>query len=91
MQLLAASGQLAVASIQVVGESTVLVLRGVSSAAEVSVQIASGMLQGMSLAVGTIVTVVAEAVGSALLVGSTMIAYIPNEIGRALVYQERIK
>ena len=91
MQALAASGQLAVAAIHVVGESTVLVLRGVSSAAEVSVQIASGVLQGVSLAVGTVVTVVAEVVGSALIVAGTLIAFIPNEVGRALVHQARLK
>jgi len=88
---LSGAGQLAVASIQVVGESTVVVLRGVSGAVELSVRMASGVVAGASLVVGTIVTVVAEAAGSALLAAGKLIAFVPNEAGRSLLYQARLR
>lgn len=87
----AAVGQLSVAAIQVGVESTVLVLRGVGNSIEVSLQIGSGVARGLSLAVGTVVHVVAESVGHAFRAGGQLIAYIPNEAGRSLLYQTRLK
>lgn len=86
-----AAGQLSVAAIQVVGESTVLVLRAIGSAAEISIQIGSEIAKGLSIAVGTVVQIVAESVGYALITSGRLIAYIPNELGRSLLYQARLK
>jgi hypothetical protein len=91
LQMVAGAGQLSVAAIQVVGESTVLVLRGVGTAVEVSVQIASQIARDLSLAVGTVVQVVAEGVGFALVSAGRMIAFIPNELGRSFLYQARLR
>jgi hypothetical protein len=86
-----ASGQFLVASIETVGESTVIVLRGVSNATEASVQLAGHLARDMAISVGTVVTVLAEAVGYALLAGGRLIAYVPNEAGRALLHHARIR
>jgi hypothetical protein len=84
------AGQMVVASVQVVGESTLLVLRGIGNGVEVSLKVASSAAAGVSLAVGSVVTVVAETVGYALVAAGRMIAFIPNEAGRALLYQARL-
>ena len=91
LQMAAGAGQMSVAGIQVVGESTILVLRAAGSAAEVSVQIASKVAADLSLAVGSMVQVVAEGVGFALVTAGRLVAFIPNEIGRSLLYQARLK
>ena len=86
-----AAGNLSVEAIRVVGESTVLVLRGIGSAAEVSVQISSALARDLSIAVGTVVRVVADGVGYAFMSGARMVAYIPNEAGRSLLHHARLK
>ena len=86
-----AAGQLSIASIHLVGESTLLVLRAAGSAAEVSIRVATHVARDLSLAVGTVVQVVAEGVGYAVQTGGRLIAFIPNEIGRSLLYQARLK
>lgn len=86
-----AAGQLSVAAIQVVGESTVLVLHAVGSAAEVSIRIASDLARDLSIAVGTMVQVVAQGVGYALIASGQLIAFIPNAVGQSLLYQARLK
>ena len=40
-----------------------------------------------SLAAGTLVQVMGESIGYALYVGGSLIAFVPNEIGRALIHQ----
>jgi hypothetical protein len=89
VQLIQASTQLVVAGLETVGESTVVVLRGASEAATVSVQMSAQLAREASLAAGTAVRVVAESVGHALYVGARLIAFIPNEIGRALIHHSR--
>ena len=87
----AASGKLSVAALNVLGESTVLVLRTSGNAMEVSVQVASQTARDLSLGVGSVVHVVADVVGYALIASGRLIAYIPNEMGRSLLYQARLK
>ena len=90
VQMLAGAGSLVVASMQVVGESTVLVLKGASGAVEVSLKIATEIALGAALAVGSVVVVVAGTVGYALMAASRMIAFVPNDVGRSLLYQAKL-
>ena len=80
-----------VTGIRAVGESTIVVLKGVSEGAEVSITVASGAARELSVAVGTSVVVVADATGHALMTGSRMLAYIPNELGRSLIHQTKVR
>lgn len=80
---LAFAGSVVVTAVDAVGESTVVALRGASDGTEASVRIAGGA----SVAVGSLVEVVALSTGCALISAGRMIAFIPNEIGRALVHQ----
>jgi hypothetical protein len=84
--LIVSGAQLTVTALQTAGESVVIVMRGASEAATVSVRTSAQIAGEASVAVGTVVRVVAESVGYALYVGAKLIAFVPNEIGRALIH-----
>lgn len=90
VRVLEESGQLAIASIAFTGQSAVLVLRSVSQAAEVSIQVGASVVRELGLAVGTVLVSSSEAVGYALYSGVKLVAYIPNEVGRAMLHQSRL-
>ncbi len=80
---LSALGTAVVASVETAGDVSVVVLRGVSDAATVTLR----LVGGASLVVGSVITVVVTATGYALMTAGRMIAFVPNEIGRSLVRQ----
>lgn len=79
-----------IVAVQVLAEGTVWVLERASDGVRVSVRF-SGELAGASVvAVGTAVVVTTVAAGCVLSAAGEAIAFIPNEVGRALLYDERI-
>jgi hypothetical protein len=88
-QLVRAGGALTIAGITAVGDASVIVLRDLATGSEASVRIGVGVAQAGSLAVGQAVNVVAEATGMSLIAGGRLVAFVPNEVGRALVYAAR--
>lgn len=86
-QLIVAGAQLTVTAVQSAGEAVVVVMRGASEAATVSVRTSAQVASQASVAVGNSVRVVGESVGHALYIGAHLIAFVPNEIGRALIHQ----
>ena len=87
IEIIGASAELTVQAVQAAGESTVIVLRSASEAATVSVLTSAQLVGNASVAVGTIVQVMRESIGYALYVGGSLIAFVPNEVGRALIHQ----
>ena len=102
-RVLAASLGLAFVSVATAQDSVTRGSQGLSQGSEASLA-ASGfvvagsvpLIQGSaqlvreaSVAAGTAVRVVTESVGYSLYVGARLIAFIPNEIGRALIHQSR--
>lgn len=87
IEIIGASAELTVHAVQAAGESTVIVLRGASEAATVSVLTSAQLVGNASVAAGTLVQVMGESIGYALYVGGSLIAFVPNEIGRALIHQ----
>lgn len=85
-ELIHTSAQLTVMAVQAAGESVVIVLRGTSETVTVSVRTSAKIAYEASVAVGNAVRVVAESVGHALYIGTRLIAFVPNEIGRALIH-----
>jgi hypothetical protein len=85
-ELIQSSANLTVMALQAAGESVVIVLRGATESVTVSVRTSATIAREASVAVGSAVRVVAESVGFALYVGARLIAFVPNEIGRALIY-----
>lgn len=86
VMLLSAGATLTVVAVQASVEGTVWVLERASDGARMSVTVGAQA----SLAAGTAVTVVAFSAGWVLSAAGRAIAYVPNEIGSALLYNERV-
>lgn len=87
--VIAGSGQLVVAGVQTLGDAAIVTLRGASEAGTASLKVSREVAGAASLAVGTVVQVVAESSGYALTVAGRLIAFIPNEAGRSLLHHSR--
>lgn len=66
-----------------------LSLQGANAAIETSVLVARDVIESASVGVGTSVQVVAESTGYALLASGILLAFVPNEVGRALLHHSR--
>lgn len=89
--LLSTAGTLLVVKgVQASAQGTVFVLERAADGARASVEIAGRAAAGSALAVGTVVTVSVISAGVLLSAGGEVIAFIPNEVGRALLHHERL-
>jgi len=66
------------------------VLERASDGARVTLRLSAQAAKGLSVAAGTVVVVTAVSTGWVLSAASEAIAFIPNEIGAALLYNERV-
>jgi predicted glycosyltransferase len=85
-----AGAVLVVKAIEVTASGTLYVLERASDGAQASVTIAGKTVQGSAVAVGTVVTVSVIGAGVVLSAAGEAIAFIPNELGKALLHNERI-
>ena len=85
-----AGAVLVVKAVEVTAHATVYVLERVSDGAVASVQIVGKGAGVASVAVGTMVTVSAIGPGVVLSTAGQVIAFIPNEVGVALLHNERV-
>jgi hypothetical protein len=90
VMILSAGVALTVVSVQASAVGTVWVLERASDGARATVTLSGQAIEGASIAVGTAIGVVAISTGWILVNASQAIAFIPNEIGAALLYNERI-
>jgi hypothetical protein len=81
---------LVVKTVESTARGTVYVLERASDGARVSVELAGKTVQGASIVAGTAVTVSVIGAGVILSALGEAIAFIPNELGRALLHNERI-
>lgn len=79
-----------VVAVTAVAEGTLWVLERASDGERLSVTLSAQSVGAASLAVGTAVTVVACSTGWVLSAAGKAIAFIPNELGKALLYNERV-
>jgi hypothetical protein len=91
MSMVAASAEVSVKSIEAVGDGVVLVLKGASDATTASIKLTGQAAKELSVATGTIVKVVAASTGHLLVVSGNAIAFIPNEVGTALIHHSKVK
>jgi uncharacterized membrane protein YczE len=66
------------------------VLERAADGSQASVRLVASGLAGASIGVGTVVVCTALSAGWILSVAGEAIAFVPNEIGRGLLYNERI-
>jgi hypothetical protein len=79
-----------VAAVYTVAEGTVWVLERASDGVRFSVTVGSAAAGALSLGVGAVVTATAFSAGWVLSAAGQVICFIPNEIGRALLHNERV-
>jgi len=87
--IIRAGALFAVVAVTPLANASVIVVRDVATGSEASIRIAGDVARTGSIAVGDTVSVVAQAIGASLIVGGKLVAFVPNEVGRALVYQAR--
>lgn len=88
--VLVAGATLAVVSVEVVGGVTVWVLERASDGVRISLRTAGQLAQGLAVSAGTVVTVSVIGTGVVLSAAGEVIAFIPNEIGKALLHNEQV-
>lgn len=88
--LLSGGVMLTVVAIEASAEGAVWVLERASDGARASVTLSAAAAGGLSVAAGTAVTVTAFSAGWVLSAAGKALAYIPNEIGAALLHNERL-
>jgi hypothetical protein len=81
---------LTVVAVQASADDTVCILERASDGARASVRLAGRAEGALALSLGTAVVVTAVSSGWVLAVASQAIAFVPNEIGAALLYDERV-
>jgi hypothetical protein len=89
VEALGSAGNAVVESVEKVGDTMTVVFKGASNASRTTVKGSSAVLGATSLAVGTSVNVVTMASGFALVSAGQVLAYFPNEAGKALMHQSR--
>lgn len=90
LSAVAASGTVVVESVQVAGNASIVVLRGVSNAAGATLRLSGDAIAGASLVAGGSVALVAVSTGYVLVAAGEVLAFVPNEIGRALLHHTRV-
>lgn len=85
-----AGAVLVVKGVEASAKGTVYVLERMSDGARASVEVSGKAASGASAAVGTVVFVSVISTGVVLSVAGKVIAFIPNEIGKALLHNERV-
>ena len=88
--LLSAGASLTVVAVEASAVGSVWVLERASDGARASVRLGSEVAGALSVATGTVVVVTAVSTGWVLSTASRAIAFVPNEIGNALLYNERV-
>ncbi|RZL40277.1 MAG: hypothetical protein EOP35_01400 [Rubrivivax sp.] len=88
--LLSAGTALVVVSVEVVGGATVWVLERASDGARISLRTSGQLAKGVAMSAGTAVAVSVIGAGVVLSAAGEVIAFIPNEIGKALLHNEQV-
>ena len=88
--LVAGAGALVVTGVEASTEGTVWIVENVADGARGSIRFAGRVVGSAVVAVGTVVGVTVVATGMVLSAAGHVIAFIPNEIGRTLSYNQRV-
>jgi hypothetical protein len=86
-----ASGVLVIESVRAVGNGIVIVMKGTSDAASVTVQLSGEGIRQLGLVSGAVLQATAVSTGHLLISAGKIIAFIPNELGKALIYHSKVQ
>ncbi len=86
-----ASGIIVVESVKLVGDSTVVVLKNSVDGSRATLQLSGNIIKNGAIISGAVIETSAVATGHLLISAGKVIAFIPNEIGKALIHHEQVK
>lgn len=82
--------KLIVKGVKASAKGTVLLLESASDGAAASIELSAGALGASAASMGTAIFVSVIGTGVLLSAAGEVIAFIPNEVGKALLYNERL-
>ena len=88
--VLSAGAALTVVAVEASATGTVWVLERASDGVRGSVMLSADVARGASLLVGSAVLVTAVSAGWVLSAAGKVVAFVPNQLGRALLHHERV-
>jgi hypothetical protein len=88
--LLASGAAFTVVAVEAASGATVWVLERASDGARASLRFSAAAVGGASVLAGTVVVATTFSAGVVLSAAGKAIAFIPNQIGQALLYNERV-
>ncbi|KTC96155.1 hypothetical protein [Legionella erythra] len=88
--LFAAGSQLVIVAVKTVGDITCISLKVAGQSAVTTIQVSSHVAGHSLLAAGQLVRVVTTGTGVILTAAGRLIAFIPNEVGKSLIYSTPI-
>ena len=89
MSMVAASGAVIVQSVESAAEGVTLVIKGSGNAASATLKLSAKTLHGVVLVSGSVIETSVVSTGYLLVYAGKAIAFIPNEVGNALIYHTR--
>ncbi len=90
VMLIAAGGALTLVGIEASADGTAWVLERASDGARATLRFSGRVAGGVSQGIGSAILVTAVGTGWVLSAAGQAIAFVPNEIGAALLYNERL-
>ena len=88
--LVAGAGSIVVTGVEASAEGTVWIVENAADGVKGSICFAGRVAGAAAVAVGTVIVVTVVATGMVLSTAGHVIAFIPNEIGRSLSYNQRV-
>ena len=88
--LVAGVGSIVVTGVEASAEGTVWIVENVADGVKGSICFAGRLAGDASVAVGTVIVVTTVATGMVLSNAGRVIAFVPNEVGRTLSYNQRV-
>ena len=88
--LVAGVGSVVVTGVEASAEGTVWIVQNVADGVKGSICFAGRLAGDASVAVGTVIVVTTVATGMVLSNAGRVIAFVPNEVGRTLSYNQRV-
>lgn len=88
--LVAGVGSVVVTGVEASAQGTVWIVENLADGVKGSICFAGQAVGSVAVAAGTVIVVTAVATGMVLSTAGHVIAFVPNEIGRSLSYNQRV-
>ena len=91
MSTVVGSGAVVVTSVETAAEGMTVVLKASGQAASTTIKLSGKAIEKLAIASGTLVEVSATTTGYLLIASGKAIAFIPNEVGNALLHHNKVQ